>query len=195
MSFVRDARKTYSFLRQRPRYLFSVIIPHALRGTLIRLRYLFNPKITIGANFMPESRVRIMGPGKVRIGKNVSCFINSLEHVTIMTTNSEALVEIGDSVALGGVRILCARHVKIGSRTICGQSYISDVDFPDDSVDQAERIEVGEQCWLSGNVGLLKGSRLGRGSTLGVGAVLDGSSVGDYFLAIGNPARAVLKVR
>jgi acetyltransferase-like isoleucine patch superfamily enzyme len=74
-----------------------------------------------------------------------------------------------------------------------------------------KEINIGEDCWLGGNVIVLPGVTIGRGATIGAGSVVtrvrtsqsDDSSVADrysqdvpaFHVAAGNPARVLKKIR
>ena len=56
-----------------------------------------------------------------------------------------------------------------------------------------KRIVIGEDCWLGGNVIVLPGVTIGKGSTIGAGSVVT-KDVPDYCVAAGNPARVLKKI-
>lgn len=54
-------------------------------------------------------------------------------------------------------------------------------------------ITIGEDCWLGGNVIVLPGITIGKGSTVGAGSVVT-KDVEPYTLVAGNPARVLRKI-
>lgn len=54
-------------------------------------------------------------------------------------------------------------------------------------------VVVEEDCWICGNVTILPGVTVRRGTTVGAGSVVS-RSVGPWELVLGNPARAVRKI-
>ena len=56
-----------------------------------------------------------------------------------------------------------------------------------------KEIHVGEDVWIGGNVSILPGIRLGRGSVVGAGSTVT-KDVPDFWIAAGNPARLIRKV-
>lgn len=54
-------------------------------------------------------------------------------------------------------------------------------------------IVIGEDCWLGGNVIVLAGVTIGKGSTVGAGSVVT-KDVPPYHCVIGNPARILRKI-
>lgn len=55
-------------------------------------------------------------------------------------------------------------------------------------------INVGDDCWLGGNVIVLPGITIGQGSTVGAGSVVT-KDVEPYSLVAGNPARFIRKIK
>jgi len=54
-------------------------------------------------------------------------------------------------------------------------------------------IHIEEDCWIGGNVTILPGVRIGRGSTVGAGSVVT-KDVAPFTVVVGNPARFLRKV-
>jgi acetyltransferase-like isoleucine patch superfamily enzyme len=54
-------------------------------------------------------------------------------------------------------------------------------------------IEIGEDCWLGGNVIVLPGVTIGRGCTVGAGSVVT-KDIPAFHVAVGNPARIIRKI-
>lgn len=54
-------------------------------------------------------------------------------------------------------------------------------------------INIGEDCWLGGNVIVLPGVTIGKGSTVGAGSVVT-KDVEPYTCVAGNPARFIRKI-
>ncbi|RDW65461.1 acetyltransferase-3 [Coleophoma crateriformis] len=54
-------------------------------------------------------------------------------------------------------------------------------------------IEIGEDCWLGGNVIVLPGVTIGRGCTVGAGSVVT-KDVPEFHCVAGNPARIIRKI-
>ena len=54
-------------------------------------------------------------------------------------------------------------------------------------------VVIEDDCWIAGNVTVLPGVTVRRGTTVGAGSVVS-RSVGPFELVVGNPARAVRKI-
>ena len=54
-------------------------------------------------------------------------------------------------------------------------------------------IEIGNNCWLGGNVIVLPGVKIGNGCVIGAGSVVT-HDIPDNYLAYGNPCKAIRKI-
>lgn len=54
-------------------------------------------------------------------------------------------------------------------------------------------ITIGEDCWIGGNVVVLPGVTIGKGSTIGAGSVVT-KDIPPNSVAVGNPARVIKTV-
>ena len=54
-------------------------------------------------------------------------------------------------------------------------------------------IEIGEDCWLGGNVIVLPGVKIGKGAMIGAGSVVT-RDVEAFCVAAGNPARVLRRI-
>ncbi|KAM0554616.1 hypothetical protein ACHAO7_003755 [Fusarium culmorum] len=104
----------------------------------------------------------------VSIGEN--CFMNF------------GLVIIGDRVQMGpNVNIYTAGHET---------SVLSRIKF----VEFGHPIRIEDDCWIGGNVVILPGVTIGKGCTVGGGAVVT-KSIPPYSIALGAPAKVVKKIQ
>lgn len=55
-------------------------------------------------------------------------------------------------------------------------------------------IRIEDDCWIGGNVVILPGVTIGRGCTVGAGAVVT-KSIPAYSIALGAPAKVVKKIQ
>ncbi|KAJ0161736.1 putative acetyltransferase C18B11.09c [Colletotrichum tanaceti] len=105
-----------------------------------------------------------------RFYANFNCVILDCAHVTI-----------GDRVMFAtGVSLITATHeTGLQSRR--------------DNIEYAEPITIGDDCWIGANVTVLPGVKIGKGCTIGAGALVN-RDVPDYSVAVGVPAKVVKKV-
>lgn len=113
--------------------------------------------------FMPDYGCNMI------IGKN--CFMNW--NLTVLDTS---LVVIGDRVQFGpNVSIFSAGH---------DTSVLSRIKF----VESGHPVFIEDDCWIGGNVIILPGVRIGKGSTVGAGSVVT-KDIPPYSVAVGNPCK------
>ncbi|SMR49560.1 unnamed protein product [Zymoseptoria tritici ST99CH_3D1] len=127
-------------------------------------------------NAWVEAPIHIDYGTNVKLGKNV--FINF--NATIVDT---CLVTIG-------ARTLLAPNVSLYSGT---HPLDPEVRSGTTGPELGGEIHIEEDCWLGGNVIVLPGVRIGKGSTIGAGAVVT-KDVPPYSVAAGNPARVIKQV-
>ncbi|CAI6337398.1 unnamed protein product [Periconia digitata] len=92
--------------------------------------------------------------------------------------------------------------ITVGSRTLVGPnvSFYS-ATHPLDPLTRngtqgpelGKEIHIGEDCWIGGNVVILPGVNIGRGSAVGAGSVVT-KSVPEFTVVAGNPARIIRKI-
>ena len=92
--------------------------------------------------------------------------------------------------------------INIGARTLIGPgcSFYSGTHPLDPALrnglagpEFGKDINIGEDCWLGGNVIVLPGVTIGRGSTIGAGSVVT-KDIPPFHVAAGNPARVLRKI-
>ncbi|CAN8097393.1 unnamed protein product [Discula destructiva] len=92
--------------------------------------------------------------------------------------------------------------ITVGARTLVGPncSFYSGTHPLDPTLRNGTRgpetgkpITIGEDCWLGGNVIVLPGVTIGKGSTVGAGSVVT-KDVEPYTVVAGNPARVIRKI-
>lgn len=93
-------------------------------------------------------------------------------------------------------------EISVGARTMTGPncSFYSGTHPLDPTIRNGTRgpeggkpIVIGEDCWLGGNVIVLPGVTIGKGSTVGAGSVVT-KDVPPYHCVVGNPARILRKI-
>ncbi len=134
--------------------------------------------ITLGDNVILSTNVMLSCKnGTIIIGDN--CGLNAQ---TIVQSTNDCPVEIGQDCVIG------QRCFIVG-----GGSYnIDRLDVPirTQGIRADNGVHIGEDVWLGGNVTVLGGVCLGRGSVAGAGAVVT-KSAPDYSVLLGVPAKVV----
>lgn len=93
-----------------------------------------------------------------------------------MTVLDTSLVVIGNRVQFGpNVSIYSAGH---------DTSVLSRIKF----VEFGHPVFIEDDCWIGGNVVILPGVRIGKGSTVGAGSVVT-KDIPPYSVAVGNPCK------
>ncbi len=107
------------------------------------------------------------------VGFNYGCYVNGYNGL-----------KIGDRTIIGpGVMIHTANHKMNPDQPIPGQGWKDD-----------DPVEIGADCWIGMGVLILPGARIGEGCVVGAGSVVN-RDLGEYVVAVGNPARQVKKRR
>lgn len=179
--------------------------------------------------FINQAKLRLMG---AKLGKNIifSGFINLVLHWTAqlkigdncrinsgflinpvggyrktgLYIGRDAILNIGASVGISNVTIVCLKRIEIQDKVyIGGGSEVYDTDFH--SLDDALRgtqfdkpamapVVLEEGCFVGGHSIILKGVRVGRGAVIGAGSVVT-KSVPAFEVWAGNPARFIRNLR
>jgi len=117
----------------------------------------------------------------------------------LATVGEGAVLTIGDDCGFSGTAIGAAQSITIGARLMAGvNTMISDTDWH--PVDPASRaagglgssapVTIGDDVWLGANVLVLKGARIGAGSSIAANSVVTGE-IPAGVLAGGVPARVI----
>jgi acetyltransferase-like isoleucine patch superfamily enzyme len=149
----------------------------------------------IGSGLISNGRLRLAGPGRIRIGRDLNAWSRSAPNL-IVTFTAEATVSIGDRVRLNGAGIQVAGSVEIGDDAILGACTVVDIDgnaadasTPPAGVAAPRPIRIGNNVWIGGAV-MLKGVNVGDNSVVGLGSVVTADVPANVVVA-GNPARVV----
>jgi len=164
---------------------------------------IFKNNIKIGFPFIVNAKVRIIGPGRVTIGKGCKVMKNAFKGLTIITFSRDASVRIGSKCLLGGTTIRCRGTVTIGDRTMTAISLIQDSFLVtqawsgkdvNDRLPRPQNITIGRNVWLGEACYVMNGSRIGDDCVLSTGAWCHDVAYPDYVLIMGNPARSAIPI-
>jgi len=150
-----------------------------------------------GRNLRIDGKLILRGPGRVIFGDNVRVGMT----VTPWTYAPEATIEIGSDSFVNGTSFGCQKEIRIGPRAILGRCTIMDTDFHSLGVDRHRPnavvrvvpVILEENVWIGAQVGVLPGTRIGRNSVVGFGAVCAGVFPANVVI-VGNPAKVVRPV-
>jgi maltose O-acetyltransferase len=168
-----------------------------IKGVYVRFYYALLTRlglcnVRIGKGFSIGGRLKIKGPGQIVIGNYV--IIEDL--VTPFTYAKTAIIEIGDGTYLNGTRFGAFEKIQIGRACIIADARLMDSDFH--SVQKNRRwkqdgvkvapIYIGNDVWIAGQVGILKGVKIGDHSVVSFGSIVTGTFENSKLIR-GNPAQ------
>lgn len=170
-----------------------------LRGLFYRFWYRLRAgfggtRLEVGRLLSVQGRLRLRGPGTVRLGDDV--IIDS--QTDIYTYSGETVVRVGHRCYLNGTRMGVREKVDIGDDVILADVRIMDTDFH--SLSKGRRwktapvgvmpIHIENNVWVAAGSAILKGVRVGENSVVGFGSVVVKDIPRDS-LAAGNPCKPV----
>jgi acetyltransferase-like isoleucine patch superfamily enzyme len=117
-------------------------------------------------------------------------------------------IDYGCNISLGkrfysnfNLTILDCSLVTIGNRCMFGPNvsifaatHEAEVQSRRDNIEYGRPVEIGDDCWVGGNVVILPGVTIGRGVTVGAMSVVT-KDVPDFCVVMGQPARVVKRVK
>lgn len=112
-----------------------------------------------------------------------------------LVTQERGTIQIGDEAAINfGTLISAGERVKIGKRVGIGPyCVLSDTDTSIEGSPSFKAIELGDDVWLAAKVTVLPGSRIGSGTVVTAGSIVDGE-LPPGVVAGGVPARVLRKI-
>ena len=168
------------------RYWFWKIMIHSMGGR-------------VGKNVKFYGGVRIVsnGPGGIKIGDDVRI----LRSVTMSTTPS-GKIHIGSNSHVGENTIIFSDiGIHVGDNAIIGpQNIIIDFDHTYASFEipinqqgiNRKEVTIEEDVWISSHCVIIRGVRIGKGSVVGAGSVVN-KDVPPYSVVAGVPIRVIKK--
>lgn len=179
--------------RDARRYVLAVV-----RGHYYRLKFrLLGRRFSAGAGLRVYGRLRVRGPGRVIFGDHVIVW----GMVTPWTYNADAVIRVGDRTTLSETRMGCAASITIGSDGLFADCRILDTDFHSIAINRRDDhapvrtlpVVIGDNVWISSQVGIMPGTTIGENSVVSFGAVCSGTFPANVIVA-GNPARIAGKI-
>jgi len=186
---------TAKIRRDRP-LGWRVVVGRGVRylWELITARVYLRGADAVGSHARTLGRPRIHNLGTLRLGSHV--LLRSVNVPVELCTGPGGTLRIGDGVRLNyGISIGAEGEITIGDRVRIGPYVmIVDTDFHDPyqrSLRPApERVAIEDDVWIGAKASVLKGVRIGRGSIVGVGAVVT-EDVPPFSIVAGVPAKKI----
>ncbi|MBK8005212.1 MAG: acyltransferase [Gemmatimonadetes bacterium] len=181
------AARVVSRLRESPTSALAAIIALARGWLTVRWYRLRGFRVRAGRNFRIFGQLKLSGPGEVIFGDDVR--IDML--VTPFTHHPDARIEIGNNCFLNGTRFGCFQSIQVGDNGILAQAMLMDTNFHSTGADRhnpeapvkVAPISLAENVWVAAQAGLLPGTRVGRNSVVGFGAVCSGEFPANVIIA------------
>jgi acetyltransferase-like isoleucine patch superfamily enzyme len=142
-----------------------------------RLKFrLLGKRVSIGRLSRVYGTFRVIGRGRVTIGRNALIIGDYVRPVTFILDNPDAVVEAGDDVGFNGTVIHCFKSVRIGRLCNFAAAYISDSQSHASSADRRTNLDAPvrqgdvvfeDNVWLAMNTVISYGVTIGRNSVVG----------------------------
>lgn len=121
---------------------------------------------------------RIRNSGRIELGRRFRS--NGTTRRTEITVGRAGVLTIGDDSTLNqGVQIYCVERISIGDRVaIASGVHIYDTNshpVKPMGTTRVEPVTIEDDVWIGMNAMLLPGTRVGRGSVIGAGAIVHGA--------------------
>lgn len=152
----------------------------------------------VGRRVRTRGRPYIDNAGSIVIGDDFN--LNSRIIRSELATGYKGVIEIGNEVGINyGASISAQVLVKVGNRVRIGPlAMIIDSDFHNPlerySAPEGKPIIIEDDVWLGARVTVLKGTTIGRGSTITAGSVVSGI-IPPFVIAGGVPGRVIRRLR
>ncbi len=166
-----------------------------MRGRLFLLRCRLRGRRVKGGRWLRISgRLVWRGPGTLVLGD----YVHIGGKVIPATFSRDAVIEVGAHTFLNGTRFGCIQRISIGTWCLVGNARIMDTDFHSRQANRHDPrapvrvcpVEISDNAWIGAFAGILPGTRIGKNSVVGYGAVCAGEFPADVVI-VGNPARAI----
>ena len=182
---------------QRDRHMpWSVLFARSIRygWELGTARLYLRAADAVGPHARTLGKPRIDNLGRIDIGAHV--LLRSVNVSVELGTGPHGVLRIGDGARLNyGTSVFADRAVTIGNRVRIGPYVmIVDTDFHDPYARSIRRpgvpVIIEDDVWIGAKATILKGVRIGRGSLVGVSAVVT-KSFNPFSIVGGVPAKLI----
>jgi len=148
---------------------------------------------SVGKNLYLWLLPKVRGPVEIHLGDNVRFFGENLIESTDLCGVTPKLI-VGNRVDLGhGLQFLINREVRIDDDVNIANfvRFLDTDDFSDDP-NESKPIHICRYAWIGQDSFIMKGVTIGEGAVIGVNSVVT-NDIPPYCVALGNPARVVVK--
>lgn len=181
---------------------FSKVITY-LTSPLSKVLLILNG-VKYGSNVAVYGLPRIENKGTIELGSNMRLVSaksaynsGNLSGGVFLRTSKTGMIKIGDEVYLNGTSIISEVSVTLGSRIMIGANTVI-MDTNTHNVYYENRLRrwdkivrkpviIEDDVWIGASCFVLKGVRIGKGSVIGAGSVVN-RDVEPFSLYAGNPA-------
>jgi acetyltransferase-like isoleucine patch superfamily enzyme len=159
--------------------------------------------VSVGKGFRLWAMPYVMGHTKIYVGDNVN-FFGKVDIFSGRLFDEPKLI-LGNRVDLGhNVVFLVNKEIVLGDdvNVASGVRFMDTDAHPRDTMkriadlppqeEEVKPVNVGRYAWIGHNSFIMKGVTIGEGAIIGVGSVVV-SDIPAYCVAMGNPARVVVK--
>jgi acetyltransferase-like isoleucine patch superfamily enzyme len=163
---------------------------------------LLGKRVSIGPMSRVYGKFRVIGAGRVRIGREALIIGDYVRPVTLIVDGPGAVIDAGDHVGFNGTVIHCFKSVRIGRLCNFAAAYISDSQSHSLAADRRTNLDANtaqadvvfeENVWLAMNTVVSYGVTIGRNSVIGALSMVT-HSIPANAVAYGVPARVVKDV-
>lgn len=196
------SKRSFKRLKKQPYILFPGILAY-IKGFYYKIKFKVQfKKINIGRHFRVYGRFVITGPGRVTIGDDCFIMSHTIKTVRLRTLLPDSKIAIGNHVGFNGSSLVCRKEIFIDDFCNIADAYITDTPAHPISMDrrlysaseiEGESVFIGKNVWISVNVVVLKGVRIGDNTVIGACSLIT-NSLPANILAVGIPAKVVQKI-
>ena len=116
-----------------------------------------------------------------------------LYHTSMLTTEVDAILEIGRGCGFSGVSIWCFKRIVIGNNVRVGANVTimdGDAHQDDPRAGKNKDILIEDNVWIGANTMVMKGVTIGRNTLIGAGSIVT-KDIPSNVIAAGNPCKVI----
>lgn len=205
------------FLKKSPFALYAASFIYSLFHGSNVWRYVFNKNVKIKGAFLKHTKINVVKGGKLYLGARCQmnhCQIKVLgggilvngrqtciNNASLLTRESDSLIEIGEDFSMQGGTIQSVKPIRIGNH--CMLSWDIEIMSSDlhpifltennQLINQPKGIIIQDHVWISAHARVLKGSFIVHDVVVGNSSLVAGKLENSYSVYAGIPARCIKK--